>query len=76
MKTIEIIEQLEKSHGLKNLVNKSLLSWSILFHKEIYTEFDAFRKMGHNVNKSVQMTSDKLNISERTVLKIKKKMES
>jgi hypothetical protein len=76
MRTIEIIEELDKTHGLKILVNKSLLSWSILFHREIYLEFDAFRKMGYNVNTSVQMTSDKLNISERTVLKIKKKMES
>jgi hypothetical protein len=76
MRSIDILNELDKSHGLKELVSKSLMAWTMLWYRDIYNEFDVFIKMGHLPTEAVRLTAVKLNIGEATVYRAKKQMES
>lgn len=76
MRSIEILNILDETHGLKNLVNKSLIAWNVLWYRDVYMEFDAFIKMGAGTSEAVRLTSVKLNVSESVVYVAKRKMES
>lgn len=76
MKVIEELEELDKHHGLNNLIRKRIITWNIVWYKEIYTEFDAFIKLGYGIEDAAFMVSEKLKISSRTVHRVKKIMES
>ncbi len=76
MRTIDILTDIEKVHTLKLLVTKSVLSWSVLRQLEIYRELDVNLKLGHNITEAVFLTSEKMKVSDRTVFRVKKFMES
>lgn len=66
-KSIEILNELEKSHGLKNLAQRGLLTPSLLFYRDIYFEVDIFLRMGNKKEEAVRLVCDKINISRVTV---------
>lgn len=53
-----------------------LIPISILSHWEIYSRFDAFRKRGLPVSDAVMFTEMEMKVSDSTVYKVKKQMES
>lgn len=76
MRTIDLLNDIDKNETLKLLVNKSILSWSVLRKLEIYRDFDVNLKMGNSITDSVFLTSEKMKVSERTVYMVKKLMET
>lgn len=72
---IEILNNLDKSEQLKELVLKGILSYTLLSYRDIYNEYDVYRRLGNNVAESVLLVSVKLNVSERTVYTAIKRME-
>lgn len=73
---LEVLNTLEKTHGLKDLVNRSILGWEILWYRDVYLEFDAYKRMGAGTSEAARLTAVRLNISEKTVYRAKKRMES
>lgn len=53
-----------------------LMPCSILRHWEIYSRYDAYKKMKCSVVDSVLHASDDMHVSERIVFKVIKKMEA
>lgn len=72
---IEILNNLDKSEQLKEMVLKGILSYTLLSYRDIYNEYDVYRRLGNNVAESVLLVSVKLNVSERTVYTAIKRME-
>jgi len=52
-----------------------LMPCSLLRHWEIYSRYDAYKKMGHTVVEAVLYTSADMRISERGIFKVIRKME-
>lgn len=52
-----------------------LMPCSILRHWEIYSRYDAYKKMNYTVVDSVLHSSSDMHVSERIVFKIIKRME-
>jgi len=75
-RTIDILNELDRTHGLKNLFEKGFITWSVIWHRDVYNEFDVYRRLGNNVAESVLLTSVKLNTSQKTVYKAIKRMKS
>jgi hypothetical protein len=76
MRSIDILNEIDKNHGLKELVGKSLMSWTMLWYRDIYNEFDVYIKMGNPPTEAALLTAVKLNIGVATVYRAKKQMES
>jgi hypothetical protein len=53
-----------------------IMPCSILRHWEIYSRYDAYKKMKYTVVDSVLNAADDMHVSERIVFKIIKKMET
>jgi len=75
-KTIEILNSIEKDHSVKELVMKGVLSWTTLYYRDMYNEYDIYRRLGNNVNEAVLLTSVKMNVDRSTVYRAIKRMES
>lgn len=74
-KVIEILNNLDKSEQLKELVVKGILSYTLLSYRDIYNEYDVYKRLGNNVNEAVLLTSVKMNIDRSTVYRAIKRME-
>jgi len=61
---------------IKKEVKMGLISPTILSHYAIYSRYDYYRKLKNYVGVSVLITSDNFRISEQTVYRIIKEMES
>jgi len=61
---------------IKTEIKIGLMPSSILRHWEIYSRFDYYRRTGNNVRSSVACTASDMRSCERSVLLIKKRMES
>ena len=75
-KAIEILNEIDKTHGLKSLVGKGLLPWSMLWYRDVYNEYDVFVKMGFKKEESKRLVEDKLKISRNTVCRAIRKMSN
>lgn len=75
-KAIEILNEIDKSHGLKNLTGKGLLSWTLLWYRDLYNEFDVFIRMGKGTEEAADLTADKLKVDKRTVYRAIKAMNN
>ncbi len=75
-KAIEILNDIDKSHGLKELISKGLFSWKLLFYRDIYNEYDAYLRMGFRKEESIRLVQDKLNICRSTVYNALKSMRN
>lgn len=60
---------------IKHEVCLGLMPCSILRHWEIYSRYDAYKKMKYTVVDSVLNAASDMRVSERIVFKIIKKME-
>lgn len=76
MSSIEILNEIENTHGLRNLAKRGLISASLFAYRDIYLEFDAYKKQGYNTTEAAHHTSEKFRISEKTVYKAKRIMEA
>lgn len=56
-------------------VKLGIIPCSLLRHWEVYSRYDAYKKMGHNVVDAVLYTSSDMRACERSVFGIIKKME-
>jgi hypothetical protein len=73
MKYFQYINQnLDRS---KYEVSIGHLSYSIMRHFQIYSRYDYYRKLGNAVSKSVLYTSEDMDMPERSIFRIIKKME-
>lgn len=72
---IEILNQLDKTVGLKNLAAKGLISVTVLALRDIYLEYDVFVKMGYTTTIAVDALCEKFKVSEFTVYRAKREME-
>ena len=61
---------------IKQEVNMGLISPYVLAHFAAYSRFDYYRKQGLTICNSVMCASEDMNISELTIFKIKKRMET
>lgn len=61
---------------VKKDVNLGLMPCSLLRHWEVYSRYDAYKKMNHSVVDSVLNASDDMRVSESNVFKIIRKMET
>ena len=71
-----INKNLLKPDGIIEQIRLGILPLSVRRHFEIYSKFDYYKKQGHNVSKSVFFVSEDFNITDGTVYKIKKTMET
>ena len=62
--------------GIKEQIRLGILPSSVIRHFEIYSKFDYYKKQGHNISTSVFFVSEDFNITDGTVYKIKKSMET
>jgi len=62
--------------AIKKEVKMGLISPTTLSHYAIYSRYDYYRKLKNYVGVSVLITSDNFRISEQTVYRIIKEMES
>lgn len=76
MKSIEILNDIDKSHGLKVLIGKGIMSWTMMWYRDIYNEYDVFIKLGNKKEESVNLVCDKFNTSRATVYKALKEMNN
>jgi len=60
---------------VRNEVRLGLMPCGLLRHWEIYSRYDAYKKMQHNVSDAVLFAANDMHVSERAVFKIIKKME-
>jgi len=60
---------------IKREVCMGIMPCSILRHWEIYSRYDAYKKMRHTTVESVLFAASDMRVSERIVFKIIKKME-
>jgi predicted sugar kinase len=61
---------------IKREVCMGLMPCSILRHWEIYSRYDAYKKMQNTTVNSVLNTAQDMRVSERVVFKIIKRMET
>jgi hypothetical protein len=61
---------------VKKDIKLGLMPCSILHHWEIYARYDALKKMGNNTTMSVFQVSELYEISEPSIYRIIRKMES
>ena len=68
---LQLIQRLEKSGELKQLINSGFLSTKILFHYEVFLEFDKTLKTQNKlVCDAVTETAEKFKLNESTVFRI------
>ena len=60
---------------IKHEVTLGLMPVSVLRHWEIYSRFDAHKKMNRNMTDAVTLTSADMRCCESTIYKVIKKME-
>lgn len=65
----------ENMDRVKKEVSLGIMPCSLLRHWEIYSRYDAYKKMNHSVVDSVLNASDDMRVSESSVFKIIRKME-
>jgi hypothetical protein len=75
-KSIEILNEIDKTHGLKNLTGKGLISWTLLLYRDLYNEFDVFVRMGKGTEEAADLTADKFKVDKRTVYRAIKSMNN
>lgn len=61
---------------IKEEVKLGIVSPCVLKHYEIYSRYDYYRKLGHNVRLSALFTGDDHKVEDRTVFRIIKNMEA
>ena len=60
---------------IKIYIHKGYISCALIKHFQIYKCYDSYRKLGNKVNKAVFFTSEDMQVQERWVYNIIKKME-
>lgn len=61
---------------IKQEIKMGITYSSVINHYAIYSRYDYYRKLGNPVSKASFFASEDLKISERSILKIKKQMET
>lgn len=74
MRNVDILNELEKSHNLKELCKRGLIHPTLLWYRDLFFEYDSFRKMGIKSEESVRMVCDKIDIQRITVYRAIKSM--
>ena len=62
--------------GIIEQIRLGILPLSVRRHFEIYSKFDYYKKQGYNISKAVFYVSEDFRVTEDTVYKIKKSMET
>jgi hypothetical protein len=66
----------ENIGSIHNLVKIGLVNCSIINHYSLYSRYDYYRKAGNKCRESVLFTARDHKVSERTVFRIRSKMET
>jgi len=66
----------ENFERVKYEVSRGLHSCTLLSHYEVYARFDSYKKQGHGYHKAFLFVLYDYDLSEMTVYRIIKKMES
>lgn len=67
MTGIELLNEIEKQYGLKELLNRGLISPKVLFYRDIYNEVDANKRLGIGMEESVLNVCYKMKCERNTV---------
>lgn len=71
---ISILNELEAKYGLRTLIKKGLIPWTIARDRDIFNAYDIYIKMGESETDAKEKTAEDFKISSRTVYRIVKKL--
>lgn len=73
---IDIINKLDSGFSLINLFKRGIIDWTILRDRDIYLQYDIYRKMGKRKMDAKEQTALDFDVSFDTVHRAIKRMTS
>jgi hypothetical protein len=71
---IDTINEMDKNFGLMKLFKGGIIPWTVLRDRDIYLQYDIYRKMGKKSMDAREQTAEDFKVSIETVLRAVKKM--
>jgi hypothetical protein len=74
MKRIDTINSLDRDYGLMTLFKIGVIQWTELRDRDIYLQYDIYRKKGIASMDAKEHTAEDFNVDQRTVARAIRKM--
>jgi hypothetical protein len=74
MKRIEIVNNWDKDYGLMQLIRGGMVEWTEARDRDIYLQYDIYRRMGKKIMDAKETTATDFNVSIETVHRAIRKM--